>query len=157
MRSPSTAPCCANLRAVAFVQRLIEDGRLSAKGYEDVHLHRIDGAGALDKYQASSRLITEWDFFKKLRDAGRQTSLACGKLRRDRGPRDRRSGKCSEMTQREQSDPEIGRSIQLGDVTVNVHEVGAGPPVLLIHESGPEVTAFANWRLACRGCPGSTA
>ena len=62
------------LRAVAFVQRLIKDGRLSAKDYKDVHLHRIDGAGALDKYQASSRLITEWDFFKKLRDAGRQTA-----------------------------------------------------------------------------------
>ena len=40
------------------------------------------------------------------------------------------------MTQLEQSDPEIGRSIQLGDVTVNVHDVGAGPPVLLIHGSG---------------------
>ena len=62
------------LRAVAFVQRLIKDGKLSAKDYKDVHLHRIDGAGALDKYQASSRLITEWDFFKKLRDAGRQTA-----------------------------------------------------------------------------------
>ena len=64
------------LRAVAFVQRLIKDGKLSAKDYKDVHLHRIDGAGALDKYQASSRLITEWDFFKKLRDAGRQTAQA---------------------------------------------------------------------------------
>jgi NTE family protein len=64
------------LRAVAFVQRLIKDGKLSAMDYKDVHLHRIDGAGALDKYQASSRLITEWDFFKKLRDAGRQTAQA---------------------------------------------------------------------------------
>ena len=64
------------LRAVAFVQRLIKDGKLSAKDYKDVHLHRIDGAGALDKYQASSRLITEWDFFKKLRGAGRQTAQA---------------------------------------------------------------------------------
>ena len=61
------------------------------------------------------------------------------------------------MTQREQSDPEIGRSIQLGDVTVNVHEVGAGPPVLLIHESGPGVTAFANWRLGMPRLSGSTA
>jgi NTE family protein len=64
------------LRAVAFVQRLIKDGNLSAKDYKDVHLHRIDGTGALDKYRASSRLITEWDFFKKLRDAGRKTAQA---------------------------------------------------------------------------------
>ena len=58
------------------MQRLIKDRRLSAKDYKDVHLHRIDGAGALDKYLASSRLIAEWDFFIKLRDAGRDAAQA---------------------------------------------------------------------------------
>lgn len=47
----------------------------------------------------------------------------------------------------EVTDPEIGRQIQLGDISANVLDVGAGPPVLLIHGSGPGVTAFANWRL----------
>ena len=45
------------------------------------------------------------------------------------------------------SNPEIGQSLQLGDVTTNVHDQGSGSPVLLIHGSGPGVTALANWRL----------
>ena len=64
------------LRAVAFVQWLIREGKLSPKEYKDVHLHRIDGGGVLDDYEASSRLKAEWDFFKQLRDAGRQCAQA---------------------------------------------------------------------------------
>jgi NTE family protein len=62
------------LRAVAFVQRLIKEGKLSSKEYKDVHLHRIDASGVLEDYEASSRLNAEWEFFVKLRDAGRQTA-----------------------------------------------------------------------------------
>lgn len=45
--------------------------------------------------------------------------------------------------------PEIGRSMVLPDLVVNYHDVGpaTAPPVLLIHGSGPGVTAWANWRL----------
>lgn len=43
--------------------------------------------------------------------------------------------------------PEIGRTVQLGPASVNYHDVGDGPPVLLVHGSGPGVTAWANWRL----------
>jgi NTE family protein len=64
------------LRAVTFVQRLIKEGKLSPKDYKDVNLHRIDGSGVLDEYQASSRLNAEWDFFVRLRDAGRTTAHA---------------------------------------------------------------------------------
>lgn len=45
------------------------------------------------------------------------------------------------------SSPEIGRSIDAGGIRVNYHDHGAGFPVLLIHGSGPGVSAFANWRL----------
>lgn len=62
------------LRAVAFVKRLIDEGELSPDEYKDVHLHRIDGSGVLDDYEASSRLNSEWDFFVQLRDAGRRTA-----------------------------------------------------------------------------------
>lgn len=43
--------------------------------------------------------------------------------------------------------PEIGRSVQTGPVRTNYHDVGSGDPVLLIHGSGPGVSAWANWRL----------
>jgi len=43
--------------------------------------------------------------------------------------------------------PEIGKTIEAAGLATNYHDVGAGPPVLLIHGSGPGVTAWANWRL----------
>ena len=45
------------------------------------------------------------------------------------------------------SSPEIGRSVTAAGIVTNVHDVGNGHPVLLIHGSGPGVTAWANWRL----------
>lgn len=42
--------------------------------------------------------------------------------------------------------PEIASSARIGDFAVNYHDRGAGEPVLLIHGSGPGVTAWANWR-----------
>lgn len=41
---------------------------------------------------------------------------------------------------------EIGQSIQTGNFLTNYHDVGTGKPVLLIHGSGPGVSAWANWR-----------
>lgn len=43
--------------------------------------------------------------------------------------------------------PEIGRSVRTGDIATNLHDVGSGVPILLLHGSGPGVTAWANWRL----------
>jgi 2-hydroxymuconate-semialdehyde hydrolase len=43
--------------------------------------------------------------------------------------------------------PEVGQSIQIGPVSTNYHDLGSGAPVLLIHGSGPGVSAWANWRL----------
>jgi len=44
--------------------------------------------------------------------------------------------------------PEIGQSIQTGSIMTNYHDVGSGEPVLLLHGSGPGVSAWANWRLS---------
>ena len=45
------------------------------------------------------------------------------------------------------NNPEIGRSIAAGPVITNYHDQGKGNPVLMIHGSGPGVSAWANWRL----------
>jgi 2-hydroxymuconate-semialdehyde hydrolase len=42
---------------------------------------------------------------------------------------------------------EIGRSIEINNITTNYHDLGSGDPVLLVHGSGAGVTAWANWRL----------
>ncbi|WP_044874034.1 alpha/beta hydrolase [Pseudomonas sp. LFM046] len=42
--------------------------------------------------------------------------------------------------------PEIANSLQVGDCTLNYHDQGEGDVILLIHGSGPGVTAWANWR-----------
>jgi len=47
--------------------------------------------------------------------------------------------------------PEIARRVRTGAFETNCHDVGNAqpgqPPVLLIHGSGPGVSAWANWRL----------
>lgn len=46
------------------------------------------------------------------------------------------------------SNPEIGQSIVAAGIRTNYHDSGGqGAPVLLIHGSGPGVSAWANWRL----------
>ena len=45
------------------------------------------------------------------------------------------------------NDPERGRRVRTGAFETNVLEAGSGAPVLLIHGSGPGVSAWANWRL----------
>jgi 2-hydroxymuconate-semialdehyde hydrolase len=46
-----------------------------------------------------------------------------------------------------ENNPEIGRSIVAAGIRTNYHDMGSGFPVLLIHGSGPGVSAWANWRL----------
>ena len=43
--------------------------------------------------------------------------------------------------------PEIGTVVDAGGIKTNYLEAGEGPPVVLIHGSGPGVTSYANWRL----------
>lgn len=45
------------------------------------------------------------------------------------------------------SRPEIGRRIDANGIGTNYLESGEGSPVVLVHGSGPGVSAFANWRL----------
>lgn len=43
--------------------------------------------------------------------------------------------------------PEIAQSIVAAGIKTNYHDLGNGFPVLMLHGSGPGVSAWANWRL----------
>jgi 2-hydroxymuconate-semialdehyde hydrolase len=41
--------------------------------------------------------------------------------------------------------PEIANNIKTGSFNTNYHDIGGGTPVVMLHGSGPGVTAWANW------------
>src|SRR4051812_44391744 len=47
----------------------------------------------------------------------------------------------------ETAKPEIGTTVDANGIKTNYLEAGSGPDVVLVHGSGPGVTAYANWRL----------
>lgn len=51
-------------------------------------------------------------------------------------------------TQAVNANPEIAKSVEAAGIRTNYHDLGQGFPVLLLHGSGPGVSAWANWRLA---------
>jgi pimeloyl-ACP methyl ester carboxylesterase len=48
---------------------------------------------------------------------------------------------------RTDASPEVGRTVVANGIATNYLEGGAGDPVVLVHGSGPGVSAYANWRL----------
>jgi NTE family protein len=63
------------LRAIDFVRRLIDQGRLSDTHYKRIRLHRIEADGALAEFGASSKLQADWDFFQELHRRGRDAGM----------------------------------------------------------------------------------
>lgn len=51
------------------------------------------------------------------------------------------------MSAPEASNPEVGLAVLVDGISTNYHDTGRGEPVVLIHGSGPGVSAWANWRL----------
>ncbi|WP_429911000.1 patatin-like phospholipase family protein [Glycocaulis sp.] len=71
------ASLMAELRAVAFVKRLIEDDLLKdaeKARLRNLHIHAIRADEALKNYSAASKYDTSWHFLTGLRDAGRQAA-----------------------------------------------------------------------------------
>jgi pimeloyl-ACP methyl ester carboxylesterase len=52
-----------------------------------------------------------------------------------------------EASMADESRPEIGSTVDAGGIKTNYLEAGEGSHVVLIHGSGPGVSAYANWRL----------
>ncbi len=68
------APLVAELRAVAFVQELIEQGRLTEDArsrYRHILMHAIEADGWLADLSLGSKLDTEWTFLNDLKTRGR--------------------------------------------------------------------------------------
>jgi NTE family protein len=62
------------LRAAAFVQRLLAEGRLDPQRYKQVHMHLIDGEEALRPFSASSKDDTHPAFLQQLFQRGREVA-----------------------------------------------------------------------------------
>lgn len=68
------ASLIGELRAIAFVQRLIDDGMLKEpmlKKYRRLNIHAIKGGQDLISYGLSTKYDTRWRFLTELRDLGR--------------------------------------------------------------------------------------
>ena len=64
------------LRAIDFVTRLLDQGKLSTKEYKRLRMHRIALSETLSDVDAGSKLDAKWTFFTTLRDAGRKAAKA---------------------------------------------------------------------------------
>ena len=58
-------------RAIDFVARLLEDGKLDPKHYNHILVHRIEAEEEIKPLGASSKMNAEWDFLMHLFDVGR--------------------------------------------------------------------------------------
>jgi NTE family protein len=65
------APLLSELRAVEFVARLIDEGRLKGTHYKSIRMHRIEAPASLSDYGAASKLKADWRFFEELAVHGR--------------------------------------------------------------------------------------
>lgn len=61
----------SEIRAINFVQKLIQDGKLSREEYVDVNLHRVTPPPDLHGMTASSKMNADWEFLQMLHSAGR--------------------------------------------------------------------------------------
>jgi NTE family protein len=60
----------AELRAIEFVTRQLDEGQLDPAQYKRMLIHRIDGASELKPLDASSKLNAEWAFLEELHGRG---------------------------------------------------------------------------------------
>lgn len=62
------------LRAIDFVNRLVDSGKLSRDYYMRPFIHRIDGEEPLKAFSSASRMSASWPFLQQLRDIGKSVA-----------------------------------------------------------------------------------
>ena len=63
-------------RAIDFVSRLIDSGRLDGTHYKKVRLHMVSGGEAVDRYGASAKVNPDYSMFEDLFRIGRAAGKA---------------------------------------------------------------------------------
>ncbi len=72
------------MRAISFVTKLIEDGRVNGDGLRHLLIHSISAEEEMGKLGVASKLNGDWEFLTHLRDIGRQHAEAWLKQNFDR-------------------------------------------------------------------------
>ena len=68
------ASLMSEMRAIDFVQRLLEAGRLEQPRYRRIFLHCIDDEDRMREFKLSTKLNGDWEFLQVLRRYGRQAA-----------------------------------------------------------------------------------
>lgn len=76
------ASLLSELRAIEFVRRLLEEGRLDSQHYKDIHMHRIDGGAFLQTFGSDSKMRSDIGFLQKLFIRGQESALQWLELHR---------------------------------------------------------------------------
>jgi NTE family protein len=62
------------MRAIAFVQKLISENRLDPVRYKSMRIHDIRDDAGMAAFGSGSKLSTDWEMIERLRDLGRDTT-----------------------------------------------------------------------------------
>jgi NTE family protein len=82
------ASLISEMRAIAFVSRLLREERLDAGRYKDLRLHMVADDDHLSSLAPSSKFNTDWAFLEKLFEHGRNAASSwLGAHRKDVGKR----------------------------------------------------------------------
>ena len=68
------ASLMAEMRAIDFVQRLLEGGRLEQPRYRRIFLHCIEDEPRMRRFKLSTKLNGDWEFLQILRGYGREAA-----------------------------------------------------------------------------------
>ena len=60
------------MRAIAFVTRLVETGAVCDQSLKRMHIHAISADAVMQKLSVMSKLNADWEFLTHLRDDGRE-------------------------------------------------------------------------------------
>ena len=68
------ASLMSEMRAIDFVQRMLEAGRLEQPRYRRLFLHAIEDEERMRAFKLSTKFNGDWDFLQTLRDYGREAA-----------------------------------------------------------------------------------